>query len=297
MPVTTPAHAEDCPTYDLAKTFDQEFYPNLKWDTSSGNRIIKWTSNVTMVNGVTVDKPFNTNEDMWLVSAFNAWDMATDKISFQRVNDAGQADLVIGYTALQNNGYWTVQRDENNPNIRTKGTIQISTTTPVVLTKEGFITVALSEIGNLLGLGDIQHPGTPHSVLLDPDTPPYGVLPLEDFDIDLIRQFYGESTCRSSWGAELKKAKADAQAAAEAKAKAEAQAAIDAQAAADAKAKAEAQAIADAAAAEKKAQEDAIRATLNKSSSKKVTITCIKGKTIKKVTAVNPKCPTGYKKK
>jgi hypothetical protein len=30
---------------------------------------------------------------------------------------------------------------------------------------------------------------------------------------------------------------------------------------------------------------------------KKTTITCIKGKTSKKVTAVNPKCPSGYKKK
>jgi hypothetical protein len=30
---------------------------------------------------------------------------------------------------------------------------------------------------------------------------------------------------------------------------------------------------------------------------KATTITCVKGKTIKKVTAVNPKCPTGYKKK
>jgi len=29
----------------------------------------------------------------------------------------------------------------------------------------------------------------------------------------------------------------------------------------------------------------------------KISITCIKGKTTKKVTAVNPKCPTGYKKK
>jgi len=27
-----------------------------------------------------------------------------------------------------------------------------------------------------------------------------------------------------------------------------------------------------------------------------ITITCIKGKTIKKVTSINPKCPTGYKK-
>ena len=30
---------------------------------------------------------------------------------------------------------------------------------------------------------------------------------------------------------------------------------------------------------------------------KKMTITCVKGKTIKKVTAVKPKCPAGYKKK
>jgi hypothetical protein len=30
---------------------------------------------------------------------------------------------------------------------------------------------------------------------------------------------------------------------------------------------------------------------------KKSTITCLKGKTTKKVTAVNPKCPAGYKKK
>jgi membrane protein involved in colicin uptake len=30
---------------------------------------------------------------------------------------------------------------------------------------------------------------------------------------------------------------------------------------------------------------------------KKTTITCVKGKLTKKVTAVKPKCPTGYKKK
>ena len=29
----------------------------------------------------------------------------------------------------------------------------------------------------------------------------------------------------------------------------------------------------------------------------KTTITCVKGKTTKKVTGVNPKCPSGYKKK
>jgi hypothetical protein len=48
------------------------------------------------------------------------------------------------------------------------------------------------------------------------------------------------------------------------------------------------------AAAELKAnQEAAAKAALVK----KVTITCVKGKTVKKVTAVKPKCPAGYKKK
>ena len=49
------------------------------------------------------------------------------------------------------------------------------------------------------------------------------------------------------------------------------------------------------AAAELKAkqEEEAAKAA----AAKKITITCIKGKTVKKVTAVNPKCPKGYKKK
>ena len=88
--------------------------------------------------------------------------------------------------------------------------------------------------------------------------------------------------------AELKaKQEADAKAAAELKAKEEA----DLRAAAELKAMQEAELKA---AAELKAkQEAAAKAALVK----KVTITCVKGKTVKKVTAVKPKCPAGYKKK
>jgi hypothetical protein len=80
--------------------------------------------------------------------------------------------------------------------------------------------------------------------------------------------------CRSTreqlWGTT-----ATANAAAELKAKQEA----EARAAAELKAKQEAEAAAKAAVVEKK------------------TITCKKGMTVKKVTALKPKCPTGYKKK
>jgi hypothetical protein len=68
--------------------------------------------------------------------------------------------------------------------------------------------------------------------------------------------------------------------------------AAEAKAAAELKAKqeAEAEVAAEAKAAlEAKAASEAV--------TKKTTIICIKGKAIKKVTAVKPKCPKGYKKK
>ena len=94
------------------------------------------------------------------------------------------------------------------------------------------------------------------------------------------------------------KQEAEAKAAAELKAKqdADAKAAAD-KAAAELKVKQEADAKA---AAELKAKQEAdAKAAADKAAtaSKKTTITCVKGKLTKKVTAVKPVCPKGYKKK
>ena len=93
--------------------------------------------------------------------------------------------------------------------------------------------------------------------------------------------------------AELKaKQEAEARAQAEAKAKAEEEAKAKAEEEARLKAEAETKAIAE---AELRAKQEAeAKAAAEK---KKATITCVKGKLTKKVTAVNPKCPVGYKKK
>jgi hypothetical protein len=80
-------------------------------------------------------------------------------------------------------------------------------------------------------------------------------------------------------------AAAEAKAAADLKAKQEAEAAAKAALELKAKEEAEAKAIADKLAAAKAA------------ALKKTTITCLKGKSVKKVTAVKPVCPKGYKKK
>ena len=82
------------------------------------------------------------------------------------------------------------------------------------------------------------------------------------------------------------------------KAKQDAEAKIAAdKAAAELKAKqdAEAKIAADKAAADLKAKQDA--AAKASAATKKTTITCVKGKLTKKVTAVKPVCPKGYKKK
>ena len=71
----------------------------------------------------------------------------------------------------------------------------------------------------------------------------------------------------------------------------------DAEAEAKAKAEAEAKAAAEKAAAELKAKQDAEAKAKEEAAKKKISITCMKGKLIKKVTAINPKCPAGYKKK
>lgn len=61
--------------------------------------------------------------------------------------------------------------------------------------------------------------------------------------------------------------------------------------------KAEEERLAREAAAAQAAAEAAAREAAKAAAQKKTTITCVKGKVTKKVTAVNPKCPAGYKKR
>ena len=136
---------------------------------------------------------------------------------------------------------------------------------------------------------------------------------LPDFTeaIKLIESF--TSTASTKYQERLLKLKAEADlaaqkaanTAAEAKAKAELAAELKAKQDAEVKAATELKAKQEAevkAAAELKVKQDAevkAKAAAEKAEAvkKPTTITCIKGKLTKKVTAVNPKCPSGYKKK
>ena len=110
--------------------------------------------------------------------------------------------------------------------------------------------------------------------------------------LDLIKQaekFLADQIAVEEAAAKSK-AEAEAKAAAELKAKQDA----EAKAAAEQKAKEEAEAKA---AAEQKAKEEAEAKAKAGAAGKKSTITCVKGKTVQKVTAVKPKCPKGFKRR
>jgi len=315
------AQAEVCPTYNFQSIFYDDYYPGTKWDNRGGIKNLTWSANASVINDESVIRSFTPEELEWIRSAFQSWDEALDSVKFLEISQSTQAEIVIGYVALTSavnqpgaTGYWNAWW---NNNWRNRATIKLKVSnTSWFSVKNQFIHAVQHELGNVLGLGDILPTNEFTSTQEDSWQPPFGPIPLSDYDTGMIRQLYGESTCPSTFpnsavkaaaelkakqdaelkaAAELKaKLEAEAKAAAELKAKQDAEAAA-AKAAAELKVKEEAEAIV---AAELKAKQEAEAKAASKAAvTKKTTITCVKGKLVKKVTAIKPKCPTGYKKK
>ena len=296
------AQAEVCPVYNFQSLFFEEYY-GTKWDNRNGIRNITWSANASVIHDESVTRSFTLEELDWIRNAFQSWDDALDSVKFTETPQSAQAEIVIGYVTLISaanqpgaTGYWNAWW---NDNWRNRATIKLKVgSTSWFSVKSQFIHAVQHELGNVLGLGDIKPTNEFASTQEDSWQPPYGPVPLNDYDTGMIRQLYGESTCPSTFpnaaakaAAELK-AKQEAEAAA-AKAAAELKAKQEAETKAAAELKAKQEAEARAAAELKAKQEAEAKAT----ATNKITITCTKGKLIKKVTAVKPKCPAGYKKK
>ena len=372
------AQAEVCPSYNFQSLFFEEYY-GTKWDNRNGIRNITWSANASVIHDESVTRSFTLEELDWIRNAFQSWDDALDSVKFTETPQSAQAEIVIGYVTLISaanqpgaTGYWNAWW---NDNWRNRATIKLKVgNTSWFSVKSQFIHAVQHELGNVLGLGDIKPTNEFASTQEDSWQPPYGPVPLNDYDTGMIRQLYGESTCPSTFpnaaakaAAELK-AKQEAEAAAakaaaelkakqEAELKAKQEAELKAKQEAELKAKqeAEAKAIADAA-AQKVIQDDfnavtssyqklllriydlkikfprvsnllgieekmlrlpiilgndlstakyniqSVNASLDTSEkvwekTQKTTITCVKGKSTKKITAIKPKCPSGYKAK
>jgi hypothetical protein len=295
---------ESCKVFNLRETFNFGYNTEFPtWNIPGSQRVITWaTMNSGELNGKKIQRSFGTTTQDWLREAFQSWDDALDSIIFKEVPFSEDIDIKIGWTQVLALDYESIFNVKAPNGLRSNATIEFKYQSPFLIFKENFIQAAQSDIGHVLGMGYITPSSEIISVMEWPFQAPYGQVPLGEFDVSLIRAIYSESTCPSTFNpviqANMKAMQeAELKAMQEAELKAMQEAELKAMQEADAKAAAEIKAKQEAetkAAADLKAKQEA---AAKLAATKKTTITCIKGKLTKKVTALKPKCPTGYKVK
>lgn len=277
--VVSPAQAvvaDNCPVIDYS-TFGFEKTPAANWKNSEPVRVITWSSNETFIATDPVSTQFSPTEQAWLQEAFDSYGEILDSVAFQKITTPNSANIVIGYTLLSkgiiptettggNFGLWMFNYGS--------GAIQLldAKLRPKNFTlfdsHDTFIHAVQNELGNMLGVPDVDAKGPKRALVTIYDTSKlatYGQVKINDYDAATMRQLYGESTCSSSYTAEARAANL----------------------------------AADKIAGEKSLTVRATTTTTVAASTPaaKTSITCVKGKTIKKVTALKPVCPAGFKKK
>lgn len=178
-------------TYDFDGLFYDDFN-NLKWTVDGGTKTITWSTVDTSLKFG--DQYFwtNANASNYLEEirqAINLWDEQVESISFEETDAGNAADLAIGITYIDGPGgtlgKWNYYYYDG---IITDAAIRIDTD---MVSDPKFSAVLLHEIGNILGLGDINRTELVQSVQEEP----LNVFSSDELypdDIAMIKQLYGE---------------------------------------------------------------------------------------------------------
>jgi hypothetical protein len=276
---------EKCRNFNLNQTFSFGYNADFPTWTSPGvNKVITWVAlDSGELNGKKIQRSFGPQQQAWVREAFQSWDEALDSISFMEVSVGDPADIKIGWTQVLQLDYESLFQVKAAQPVRSNASIELKTGSAFLIFRDNFIHVIQSDIGHILGIGYVTPSSDFESVMEWPFQPPFGQLPLGEFDVALVRSIYSESTCPSTFSPVIQeKINAIAAAkAAEEKAAAEKLAAkLAAEKEAAAKVSAEKAAAAKAAA---KAKIEALKK-----------IVCKKG--FQSKTFVATKCPPGWTK-
>lgn len=268
------AIAEECKRYDFNSLFIDDYYPGTSWVKPGQTRVIAWSTSTLRLNGDPVVRTFSEEEKDWLRLAIQSWDATSKAFSFKEVTSNSELD--IGWTTLNDQpdsiwAVWSALWDSSK--IRYRATIKLREGHYFLNSKDGFVHAIQHELGNILGLGDLNPSPDFISVLEDPWQGPYGNLILSDLDYSLMRQLYGESTCPSSWKDSVAPSASPTPTPTSTPTPITTQSPFP------------------------NPSPTNSSPSLRSKNNKKITVTCFKGKLLKKVTAINPKCPKGYKKK
>ncbi len=155
---------------NLTDIFYDDFY-GAKWETPIGStREIDWSienKQLILPNGDYIESTASLSEYASIIrEAFFIWDNATDRISFIESHNGNSADITLSATTLDIDGSlgeWNYAYDASKNII--KAIIRLNSD---ALDGEWLITTVMHEIGNILGLGDIQPSDAIKSVQEDP---------------------------------------------------------------------------------------------------------------------------------
>ena len=179
-------------SFNFDTLFYDDYYGGIKWAASGQNVTVTWSfvSDNIIVPGVageiSVNEPDNATIAVYQ-QAFKLWDDALDTLTFQQNSNGNNADVAVGIVDyLTSDGYWNSSWDSGiiyNSSIRLDKDI---------LATPSLLTTLLHEIGNVLGLGDIQSSSTIRSLQEDPFPEDFTGSSLWPDDIAMIKQLYEE---------------------------------------------------------------------------------------------------------
>lgn len=191
-----------CPVYDFKKIFFEEYY-GKKWGRGKEPFTISWTVNVDSILGDPISRRLSATEVSWIRLAMNSWDEHLS--SFQIVeSDNPDANIKIGIVSeitssliWAPNAYFKTVITPTGE--RVGASLGLNASFRQYRHKDFFVHAIQHEMGNILGFGDIAPTYALSSVQEDPWVGPIGPISLSDWDIGMMRQIYGESTCPESW--------------------------------------------------------------------------------------------------
>ena len=184
----------------FTEKFYDDFY-NVKWNNEKTIIAITYSfpsdslRNDDTNLSTNLIRQFTASEKVILKEAISLWDNELDTIEFKYVDDDKLADLtfgltyVDGYGVSSNYAYW--ESFWNDSGIISHAIIRFE---PEDLDFISLKQIALHEIGNILGLGDITPSSEFQSVMEDPQQPgDYSSnFILSDFDRSMIKTYYNE---------------------------------------------------------------------------------------------------------
>ena len=184
----------------FTEKFYDDFY-NVKWNDEKTIITITYSfpsdslRNDDTSLSTNLIRGFTASEKVILEEAISLWDNELDTIEFKYVDDDKLADLTFGLTYVDGYGissnyaYW--ESFWNDSGIITHAIIRFE---PEDLDFISLKQIALHEIGNILGLGDITPSSEFQSVMEDPQQPgDYSDnFVLSNFDKSMIKTYYDE---------------------------------------------------------------------------------------------------------